>query len=182
MRRFSSIFHMLPIICCSLIISFFTFSTGFAQEKPIQIAADKMTAAENSQLVVFSGNVDATQGNVRIRTDTMTIHYEDPKDDKKAGKKTSQKVKKIICTGNVEITSEEWLGTADTMNYFSKKNLIQLIGNAKAFQGQNKIQGERINYYLDTGKSEVFGAKTETADTGKKQSSSGRVNMTILEK
>lgn len=173
---------MLPIICCSLIIQLFTFSAGFAKEEPIQIAADKMTAVEKSQIVVFSGNVDATQGNVRIRADTMKIHYDEPKDNKKAGGKTSQQVKKIICTGNVEITSDEWLGTSDTMNYFSKKNLVQLIGNAKAFQGQNKIQGERIDYYLDTGKSEVFGAKTETADTGNKGASSGRVNMTILEK
>ncbi len=180
MKGFSFIFYILFIICCALAVPFFTFSAGFAKEEPIQIAADKMTAVEDSQTVVFSGNVDATQGNVRIRADTMKIHYND--DNKKSGGKTSQQVKKIICSGNVEITSDEWLGTADTMNYFSKKNLIQLMGNARAFQGQNRIQGERIDYYLDTGKSEVFGAKTETAGTSKKGESSGRVNMTILEK
>ncbi len=182
MERFLSIFHISPIICCSLIILFFTFSAGFAKEEPIQIAADKMTAMEKSQIVVFSGNVDATQGTVRIRADTMKIHYDEPKDNAKSGKKTSQQVKKIICTGNVEITSDEWLGTADAMHYFSKKNLVQLIGNAKAFQGQNKIQGERIDYHLDTGESTVLGVKTETADTSKEDSPSGRVNMTILEK
>ena len=67
------------------------------------------------------------------------------------------------------------------MYYFSKKNLVQLIGNAKAYKGQNMVQGERIDYHLDTGKSEVFGGKTSieggTADTKKP----GRVNMTILQ-
>jgi lipopolysaccharide export system protein LptA len=105
-----------------------------AKEKPIQIAADKMTAVEKSQSVIFTGNVDAKQGDVRIRSDEMTIYYvkDDVKSVQKNASKNAQQVKKITCNGNVEVTSQEWLGTSDTMHYYSKKNLVQLIGNAKA--------------------------------------------------
>ncbi len=168
----------------------FVLSIGFvlllctgsaAVDEPIQIEADKMTAVEDSQSVIFSGNVDAKQGDVRIRSDQMTIFYYESKDASKKKNKNAQQVEKIVCKGNVEVTSEEWLGTSDTMHYFSKKNLVQLIGNAKAYKGQNMVQGARIDYHLDTGQSEVFGAKT--ISKGKQQGSkkSGRVNMTILE-
>lgn len=150
-----------------------------AKEPPIQIEADKMTAVEKDQSVIFSGNVDAKQGDVRIRSDIMTIYYvEKETSDKKS--RDAQQVEKIICKGNVEVTSKEWLGTSETMHYFSKKNLVQLIGDAKAYKGQNMVQGERIDYHLDTGQSEVFGAKT-TVDKTKDTKKKGRVNMTILE-
>lgn len=173
-------FFLTTMMLC-LLLSF--GRSGFSKEAPIQIEADKMTAVDKSQTVTFTGNVDARQGDVRIRSDEMTIFYveDEAKDDSEKQKRNAQQVEKIICTGNVEVTSVEWLGTSDTMHYFSQKNLVQLIGNAKAYQGQNMVQGERIDYHLDTGKSEVFGSKTtiesETAD----REESGRVNMTILE-
>ncbi|MBM9604089.1 lipopolysaccharide transport periplasmic protein LptA [Desulfopila inferna] len=155
-----------------------------AAEQPIQIEADKMTAVEKSQTVIFSGNVDATQGDVRIRSDEMTIFYieDEMKTGPKSAGKDAQQVEKIICKGNVEVTSQEWLGTSETMHYFSKKNLVQLIGNAKAYKGQNMVQGERIDYDLETGQSEVYGGKTRMeGDEAATTEKSGRVNMTILE-
>jgi len=166
------------------VIAMFLFSLlclpVMAKEQPIQIEADKMTAVDKSQSVIFSGNVDAQQGDVRIRSDEMTIFYEKTDSDTKKSR-DAQQVKKIVCKGNVEVTSAEWLGTSDTMHYFSKKNLVQLIGNAKAYKGQNMVQGERIDYHLDSGQSEVFGSKTVIDDKTADGEKSGRVNMTILE-
>lgn len=172
-------YNYLLVISIVYVLLFCTGATG--ADQPIQIEADKMTAVEDSQSVIFSGNVDARQGNVRIRSDEMTIFYYETEDATKKKNKNAQQVKKIVCKGNVEVTSEEWLGTSDSMHYISKKNLVQLVGNAKAYKGQNMVQGERIDYHLDTGESEVFGAKA--LSQGKKPSSkkSGRVNMTILE-
>ncbi len=149
-------------------------------KQPIQIEADKMTAMSKSQYVTFSGNVDAKQGDIRIRSDEMTVHY--LQDENSAnGSREAQQVEKIVCTGNVEVTSKEWLGTSDTMHYISRENVVQLIGNAKAFKGKNMVEGERIHYYLDTGKSEVLGAKAVVKEEKADGEKSGRVNMTILE-
>ena len=168
-------------LCVLLLNGFLVPAVAMAKEQPIQIEADKMTAQDKKQTVVFEGDVDARQGDVRIQSDTMTIYYLENEDESEEDGKYAQQVDKIICTGNVEVTSKEWLGTSDTMHYISRKNLIKLIGNAKAFQDQNMVQGERIHYYLDTGTSEVLGGvKTEvTQDSDEQQS--GRVNMTILE-
>jgi lipopolysaccharide export system protein LptA len=176
-----------------LSLIFFTVGGGvmdvLAAEAPIHIEASRMTSTEKSNSVVFTGDVDAKQGDVRIRSDEMTVFYnalESPtqqKDKKKptqpAEKKSTQQVEKLICIGNVEVTRGEWLGTAKKMLYLSKERQVILTDNAKAWQGQNMVSGEKIIYYLDEGRSEVIGGSKATTDGGKKKPS--RVNMTILQ-
>ena len=166
---------------------FFTIGTAIAEDSPINIEANHMTSTEKSNSVVFTGDVDAKQGDVRIRSDQMTVYYT-PKEaatkkKSKDKKGASQQVEKMICTGNVEITRAEWLGTSKKMVYLSKERQVILTGNAKAWQGQNMVSGEKIIYYLDEGRSEVIGDKTSTTigenGSGKKKPS--RVNMTILQ-
>jgi lipopolysaccharide export system protein LptA len=166
----------------------------FAAEAPIHIESNRMTSTEKSNSVVFTGDVDAKQGDVRIRSDEMTVFYnqlesqsKQTKDKKKpppqTEKKATQQVEKLICIGNVEVTRGEWLGTSKKMLYLSKERQVILTDNAKAWQGQNMVSGEKIIYYLDEGRSEVIGgSKATTAgdtESGKKKPS--RVNMTILQ-
>jgi len=172
-------FFIRNLLITVLLVLFFSGWVS-ASRQPIQIEADKMTAMSKSKFVTFSGNVDARQGDIRIRSDEMTVHYLQDEDGAN-GSKEAQQVEKIVCTGNVEVTSKEWLGTSDTMHYISRDNVVQLIGNAKAFKGQNMVEGQRIHYYLDTGKSEVLGAKAVVEGEKADGEDSGRVNMTILE-
>ncbi len=46
-----------------------------AADAPIHIEANRMTSTEKSNAVVFTGDVDAKQGDVRIRSDEMTVFY-----------------------------------------------------------------------------------------------------------
>lgn len=191
--RYSLLFSIL-----SVVISFAIGGAAdtLAAEAPIHIESNRMTSTEKTNSVVFSGDVDAKQGDVRIRADEMTVYYnalessaKQPasKDKKKPDgpqgeKKTSQQVEKLICTGNVEVSRGEWLGTAKKMLYLSKERQVILTENAKAWQGQNMVSGEKIIYYLDEGRSEVIGGTKATAGegTGGKKKPS-RVNMTILQ-
>jgi lipopolysaccharide export system protein LptA len=171
------------------------FGSVRAAEAPIHVEANKMTSTEKSNSVVFSGDVDAKQGDVRIRADEMTVFYHDiessdgkgkEKDKKKAAqpaeKKTTQQVEKLICIGNVEVTRGEWLGTGKKMVYLSKERQVILTDNAKAWQGQNMVSGDKIIYYLDEGRSEVVGgSKATTAGSKDSEKKPSRVNMTILQ-
>jgi lipopolysaccharide export system protein LptA len=174
--RFSFLFY----ICIISAFGFAGVTASFAADEPIHIEANHMTSTEKSNSVIFTGDVDAKQGDVRIRSDKMTVFYT-PK-EKKSEKQASQQVEKLICVGNVEITRAEWLGTSKKMIYLSKARQIILTGNAKAWQDQNMVSGDKIIYYLDEGRSEVVGDRTSTTigDNGKKKKKS-RVNMTILQ-
>lgn len=157
--------------------------TAHGADSPIHIEADKMSSTEKTNSVVFSGDVDAKQGDIRIRSDKMTVFYTPKSDDKKkAGiKSPGQQVEKLICTGNVELTREEWLGTSNKMVYLANKRQVILTGNAKAWQGQNMVTGDKIIYYLDEGRSEVIGRPKTTVGDAKSSKKKSRVNMTILQ-
>ena len=150
-------------------------STLFAANAPITIEADHMSSLEENNNVLFKGNVDAAQADVRIQSDEMTVYYTPAKDGKK------QEVKRLKCIGNVEITKGEFLGTGKIMNYLAKERKIILSGDAKAWQGTNFVSGKTIIYYLDEKRSEVIGDRpggTFDSDSGKKKKSS-RVKATL---
>ncbi len=159
---------------------FFIFGVSLAVENPIYVEADQMSSTEVSNSVLFTGNVDAKQGDLRIRSDKMTVYYKeaDPKEAKQGN--TTQRIEKLVCVGNVEITREDWLGTSQQMTYLADSRQVVLTGNAKAWQGQNMVSGEKIVYYMDEGRSEVVGGTKATAGGDKKKTEeSGRVKMTI---
>lgn len=182
-----NVFICLPLLTLSAVVCIFFFQTPvFGSETPIHIEADHMTSTEKTNSVVFTGNVDAKQGDVRIRSDEMTVYYTkaDEKNEKD-GKKVTQQVEKLICVGNVEVVRQEWLGTGKKMIYLSEERQVILIDNAKAWQGQNMVSGGKIIYYLDEGRSEVVGGRTSTTlsdSDGKGKKKPSRVNMTIIQK
>ena len=124
------------------------------EEPPINIEADHMVSKEQSNTVVFTGNVDASQGEITIHTDEMTVHYVEEGSPNK-DKKKSSKVKRLVCIGNVEVTQPDWLGTGERMDYYSDERKVVLTGNAKAWQGKNMVSGKTITYYLDEKRSVV---------------------------
>ena len=179
-------FSALCLFCCLVAAAcILVVSPARAAEAPIQVEADHMSSTEKSNTVLFTGNVDAKQKDVRIRSNEMTVYYTPAgKPGGKKDAKTSQQVEKLICTGNVEISKQEWLGTSNRMIYLAKERQVILMDNAKAYQGQNMVSGEKIIYYLDEGRSEVVGKRTSATvgDKGKKAEKSSRVNMTIIQK
>jgi lipopolysaccharide export system protein LptA len=169
--------------CFILYLIFIGPLAAYAEDAPIHIEANRMTSTEKTNSVVFTGEVDAKQGDVRIRSDEMTVYYTEA-DKNKKDKDSSQQVERLVCLGNVEVTRGEWLGTAKKMIYLSKERQVILTENAKAWQNQNMVSGEKIIYYLDEGRSEVMGGKPAmtvgATKTGEKKPS--RVNMTIRQK
>ena len=160
---------LLSILFCYTLIQTLIVATAFAEDAPIYIEANHMTSTEDTNTVFFEGDVDAKQDDVRIRSNKMTVFY-----SKASKKEKSQEVEKIICTGNVQVTREEWLGTGQRMVYTTEDKKIVLTGNAKAWQDQNMVTGEKITYFLDQKVSEVVGSS-------QKNKKPSRVNMTIIQ-
>ncbi len=184
--KLSNRFSALSILGGSITLCLLLFGavSVFADDSPIHIEANSMTSTEKTNSVVFTGEVDAKQGDVRIRSDEMTVYYTQAEKDKNVEKTASQQVEKLVCVGNVEITRGEWLGTSKKMVYLSKARQVILTDNAKAYQGKNMVSGDKIVYYLDEGRSEVVGDRTAATVDGKtgSEKKSSRVNMTILQK
>lgn len=143
---------------------------GNPEAKPIYIEADRMESDQQQDVVVFSGRVQAKQDDVVIQADEMTVHYSGAQAGDAAGKETSKvnmpnnkaeentiprNINTILARGHVKIIKGDWRAIGDTMHYFADERKMELIGNAKAWQGNNTITGEHIIMYLDEGRSVV---------------------------
>ncbi len=139
--------------------------TGTGSTLPIQIEADRMETSQESGRVLFSGNVQANQGELVIHADEMTVLYTKtgPRPDASAGtdKGPAQKREKITAKGNVKIVQGDWVATGDTMDFNADERIVILAGGARTWKGQNMVSGEKIVLYLDEGKSVVEGISSE---------------------
>ena len=160
---------VLSITCCQLLVTASAFAASEAEldsSLPIRIEANRMLSLETENSVLFSGNVDARQGDVVIRSDEMTVYYESAGSSGQEDEK-SQQVKKLICKGNVQITRGDWLGTGNRMDYLSGARKVILSGDAKTWQNNNMVSGKTIIYYLDEKRSIV---EADTEQNGRVQS------------
>jgi len=174
LHRFSAI-GLASMLLAATVLLFPVPGSAENQQVPIHIEADRMVSHEQDNSVVFTGNVDARQGELLIRTDEMTAYYVQEKATKSGS--GASKVDKLVCKGNVQISQGDWLGTGQRMDYYAKERKVILSGNAKAWQGQNMVAGKAITYFLDEGRSIVEGPVSMDGATGK--SKPGRVKAVI---
>lgn len=130
-----------------------------AGNEPVEIVADRMEAFNATRTVVFSGNAVATRGDIKIKTDRLTIYYE--KSNKPAGKDATAEVagsgqlEKIEAKGNVVITRDQVLATGAEAVYRENNATIVLSGNPTLRENQNVIKGCQIIFYINENKGKV---------------------------
>ena len=123
--------------------------------EPIHIEADRMESDQRQGSVLFAGNVEATQGDLIIRAEQMTVYY------RKAGATTgpagsvSKSIENLKASGNVKIIKQDWLASGDRMEFETEGRKVVLTGNTKVWQGNNTVTGDKVTLYLDEGKSVV---------------------------
>ena len=67
------------------------------RDQPIQIVSDRLDAYHEKKMVVFTGNVVATQGKRTIKSDRLTLYY---REDKKTSTRSTKTEMEGV--GNVE--------------------------------------------------------------------------------
>jgi len=122
---------------------------------PIHIEADRMVSMKADNAVLFTGNVDAKQGQMVIRAAEMTVYYLSNEEKAKLPQSEERSLKKLFASGNVEIQNEGMTGTGDKMEYYEAERKMILIGNSKVWQDNNLVTGHTVVVFLDQGKSIV---------------------------
>ncbi len=157
MRLLALLICLFPILCnAPAALSQQPFTTS----APIRIEADRMETSQEKSVVVFSGHVKAEQDDLVIKADAMTVRYsktgsQQDRSIEIPAEGLSQQIDKITAKGNVEIVQGEWIATGGSMDYNSAEKIVILSGNARAWQDQNMVSGEKIILYLKEGRSVV---------------------------
>jgi lipopolysaccharide export system protein LptA len=153
---FFSLCLALTLCCASVAWSQKDLSTS----APILIEADRMETSQEKSVVVFSGHVRANQSDLIINAEAMTVHYTGTEVQPNSttdvpAEDLSRQIDKITARDNVKIVQGDWVATGDTMDFNADKRIVILSGNAKAWQDQNMVSGEKIILYLNEGRSVV---------------------------
>lgn len=124
------------------------FSAAGSRE-PVEISSDRLEADDAARTLVFIGHAVATQGDVTINGDRLTIHYAAAGGD----------VDRIVAEGNVRIVQGERLATGGKAEYFRVEDRMVLTGSPRVSEGKNSVQGEEIVLYLKENRSVVKGGQ-----------------------
>jgi lipopolysaccharide export system protein LptA len=121
---------------------------------PIEIAADALEVQQDKQIAVFSGNVDAQQGSIKLRADRIWVYYQGD-----AAEDAAQAISKIDAEGKVFFSSGTETAEGDQGTYNVDNGVITLTGEVVLTQGNNVIKGNRVVFDLTTGQSTMDGDK-----------------------
>lgn len=145
-----------------------------SKNEPIELVADKMEAFQESKMVVFSGNAVATQGDIKMKSDRLSIFYKKSRDKKeKIGQQEVEgtgDLDRIEATGHVTITQKDMMATGKNAVYYHDNGQFVLSGNPVLQQGNNVIKGCKVIFYSNEERGRVEPCAQEN---------SGRVTATI---
>jgi len=127
-------------------------------QKDVDIESDQMQLKEKEKLAVFTGNVDAKRGNVKLRSDKLIVHYADAK-KKDGGNKTE--VTHLDATGHVVIITKKQKITGSWAKMDVKANLLNVGGNVVVTQGQTVVKGKKLFVDLNTNISKFSGGRVK---------------------
>lgn len=140
----------------------------FDTKQPIEITSDSLEVEQQENVATFVGNVVAIQGDVRLKSDRMTVYYRSEEEKKAAP--DQQSIKKIDVEGNVFLSTPDETGSGARGNYDVVKEEIHLFDDVVLTRGKNILKGSQLTYNFAQGRSIITGgAVAEEGESKGKQ-------------
>lgn len=120
---------------------------GEQSDQPLRITSRQLEADNKNQLITFTGDVVAKQGDMTIFADVAQVYYEK--------KEEGNEVREIVATGNVKIQQADQVATGQKAVFVNAEQKITITGQPKVWQGKDMVSGEKIIVLLEEDKSFV---------------------------
>ena len=112
---------------------------GLNKQDPIYITSDRMEADRQKNVLVYIGQVVATQGDMTLRSDKLTTYFD----------ADLQQMKQAIAEGKqVRMTQGERTATGTKAVYDGVAQTITMTGNPVVRQANSEIAGSKITYFM----------------------------------
>lgn len=138
------------LICLFLLLPLSVMAAPELSSKnrgPVQVTSDRMEADDLAQTLVFAGNAVASQDDVTIHGDRLTIKY--------TGEK--REIEQVIAEGSVRIVQETRVATGEKAILYHLEERIVMTGSPEVRDGDNYVKGQKITIYLNDKRSVVSG-------------------------
>jgi lipopolysaccharide export system protein LptA len=145
------------LVCCAAGISPLSAADKGAEAERIRILADRLVTNDKESYAEFQGNVEASQGDFLIRSETLRIYYKrGAEKDPSTGDEES--IRKVVATGNVRIDADDKKATSDKAEYTPEDGTLILTGpDSTLVSDKNSITGSRITLHRESRQLKVEG-------------------------
>jgi lipopolysaccharide export system protein LptA len=152
----------------------FLDATDLGKSKdPIVVTSDRLEYDYRGNVVVYKGAVQATQGRLKITSDTLTVTFADGKGDGRGEGRSggaaaeggialgggSARLKEIVAAGKVRIEDGTRWATGGRAVLDQTNRTLVLSEAPVLHDGANEVLGDRVIVYLDEDRSVVEGGR-----------------------
>jgi len=125
------------------------------RNEPIQITANQMEVYRKKNTIIYRGNVVTTQGDMTMRSEILTAVY----NPELKGLQT------VVAEGKVHIVQSGRTATGGKAVFNGQEQTITLTGDPVIHQGNSKISGSRIVFFIEEDRATVEGGKDRVKAT-----------------
>ncbi|PWE18411.1 hypothetical protein DDZ18_02050 [Marinicauda salina] len=124
-------------------------------EGPLDVSADEVEVFDREGRAVYSGDVNATRGDVRLRAERIEVFFQ-----RREGGGFGD-IRRLVAEGEVYYVTPTEVARGDRGVYEVADEIITLTGEVVLTQGCNVSTGEALVANLNTGFSSLSGAGGE---------------------
>ena len=128
---------------------------GFKHDStaPIEITSDALEVRQAESLAIFSGDVVAGQGTLRLNADRVEVTYSEESGDSSG----TGAIRNMQAEGNVFLSNGTETAQGERAEYDVDSGTITMTGAVVLTQGENAISGQRLVIDLTQGTGRVEG-------------------------
>lgn len=125
---------------------------GFKHDSdaPIEITSDSLEVRQGESLAIFTGEVVAGQGTLRLTADKVTVTY--------GGDDETGEIRSMTAEGNVFLSNGSETAQGARADYDVAAGVMRMSGDVVLTQGENAISGESLVIDLDAGTGRIEGS------------------------
>lgn len=120
-------------------------------ERALDIRADSLEIDQTTGVTVFSGDVRASQGELRLRAERVTLEY------RSRDNGTGQRIHRLVASGGVTLVTPGEAIEAGEATYSLSDQTLDMRGDVIFVQGENVLSGDRFSADLRAGSGQMRG-------------------------
>ncbi len=132
---------------------------GFKHDSsaPIEIVADVLEVRQAENLAIFTGEVVAAQGTLRLTADLLNVTYAAEQSDTSTGA-----IQNMRAEGNVFLSNGAETAQGAWAEYDVASGMMRMGGSVVLTQGDNAISGESLVIDLNAGTGRIEGGRVKS--------------------
>jgi lipopolysaccharide export system protein LptA len=128
-------------------------------QSPIHITADRMETNQDENTITFESHVVVQQDDVTVTSNRLKVTMlQGDKTPASVESTPAERIDYIEFEGDVKVTQQDRLATANKAIFYQKEQKIMLHGRPVVTKGQDRVEGNLITIFLKEGRSVVEGS------------------------